>query len=317
MGRSKSRPIRLLWGWMPTFSGFPSGSARKPGASDSALPLSLALDYRDAAMNGSHNPQGSFRIAGRRGSWLLLAAGVLALPSSADAARVKGRFEGFRALQNPVWAEAKDSKSHGFSFREPVPTVRAEYRRPFPYIPKELCIAAIAAGPQKAQPPVLVRVGGGRTTPVTIVVTPGTRLTFQNTDPFKHKLFGVGIKTFAASDTGPGATRDWSVPGPGVFEVRDESAPSLRMWIVAEANVAQVAYPSMKGEFSLNIQEPGDYVLQAYFAGKKVGAATPVTVAAADLDVKAPIKLNEAAAAAADDKGKASESAQEPKEGAK
>ena len=268
-------------------------------------------------MNARHNPSGSSRIAGLRGTWLLLlAAGLVALPSTADAARVKGRFEGFRNLQNPVWAEAKDPKNHGYSFREPVPTVRAEYRRPFPHIPKELCLAAIAAGPQKAQPPVLIRVGGGRTTPVTIVVTPGTRLTFQNTDPFKHKLFGVGIKTFASSETGPGATRDWSVPEAGVFEIRDEAAPSLRMWIVSEPNVLQVAYPSMKGEFAVNIQEPGDYVLQAYFAGKKVGPATPVTVAAADVELKVPIKVNDSAAAPApDDKAKASE---EPaKEGAK
>ncbi|HYQ45380.1 MAG TPA: hypothetical protein VER11_25515 [Polyangiaceae bacterium] len=266
-------------------------------------------------MNVCHNPSGSSRSLGLRRGWpLLLAAGLIALPSSADAARVKGRFEGFRALQNPVWAEAKDPKNHGYSFREPVPTVRAEFRRPFPHIPKELCIAAIATGAQKAQPPVLIRVGGGRTTPVTLVVTPGTRLTFQNTDPFKHKLFGVGIKTFAASDTGPGATRDWSVPGPGVFEIRDDAAPSLRMWIVSEPNLAQAAYPSMKGDFSLNIQEPGDYVLQAYFAGKKVGPATPVTVAAADVELKGPIKVNDSSAAA-DDKAKASDS--EPKEGAK
>jgi hypothetical protein len=245
-----------------------------------------------------------------------LAASLVALPSSAAAAHVKGRFEGFRALQNPVWSEAKDPKSHGYSFREPVPTVRAEFRRPFPHIPKELCLAAIAAAPQKAQPPVLIRVGGGRTTPVTIVVTPGTRLTFQNTDPFKHQLYGVGIKTFAPGQTGPGATRDWSVPAPGVFEIRDQSAPSLRMWIVSEPNVAQVAYPSMKGEFSVNIQEPGDYVLQAYFAGKKVGAATPVTVAASDLEVKLPIKVNDPGAASAADKPAASGSVTEPKEGA-
>ena len=317
-GPVKSRPIRLLWGSRSAHPALRLPADESISVHDSALPLSRCLDYRDAAMNGPHNPPGSSRIAGSRGSWLILAAGLLTLPSTADAARVKGRFEGYRALQNPVWAEAKDSKNHGYSFREPVPTVRAEFRRPFPYIPKELCMAAIAAAPQKAQPPILIRVGGGRTTPVTIVVTPGTRLTFQNTDPFKHKLFGVGIKTFAASDTGSGATRDWSVPGPGVFEIRDEAAPSLRMWIVSEANVAQVAYPSMKGEFSLNIQEPGDYVLQAYFAGKKVGAATPITVAAADMDVKLPIKVNDAgAAAAADDKGKASEPSEEPKEGAK
>jgi len=80
--------------------------------------------------------------------------------------------------------------------------------------------------------------------------------------------------------------------------------------------VAQAAYPSMKGEFSLNIQEPGDYVLQAYFAGRKVGPATPVTVAAADIDLKVPVKVNDGSAAA-DDKPKASDAAAEPKEGAK
>ncbi|MEO7036729.1 MAG: hypothetical protein ABI548_22460 [Polyangiaceae bacterium] len=265
-------------------------------------------------MNACHNPAGSSRIAGVRGSWpLLLVAGLLALPSTADAAHVKGRFEGFRLLQNPVWAEAKDPKNHGYSFREPVPTVRAEYRRPFPHIPKELCLAAIAATPQKAQPPVLIRVGGGRTTPVTIVVTPGTRLTFQNTDPFKHKLYGVGIKTFMSSETGSGATRDWSVPEAGVFEIRDEAAPSLRMWIVAEPNVATIAYPSMKGEFAVNIQEPGDYILQAYFAGKKVGAPMPVTVDAKDVELKAPIKVNQGGPVSAADP----KSDEKPAEGAK
>lgn len=249
-------------------------------------------------MNARHNPAGSSRFKGLRGTLLLFAAGLVALPSTAGAARVKGRFEGFRSLQNPVWAEAKDPKNHGYSFREPVPTVRSEFRRPFPHIPKELCIAAIAQGPQKAQPPVLIRIGGGRTTPVTIVVTPGTRLTFQNTDPFKHKLYGVGIKTFASSETGPGATRDWSVPEAGTFEIRDENAPSLRMWIVAEPNVAQVAYPSLKGEFSVNVAEAGDYVLQAYFAGKKVGAPVPVTVTEKDVELRAPIKVNGAAVAA-------------------
>jgi hypothetical protein len=269
-------------------------------------------------MNARYNPAGSSRIARPRGAWLLLAVGLVALPGTADAAHVKGRFDGFRSLQNPVWAEAKDPKNHGYSFREPVPTVRAEFRRPFPHIPKELCIAAIATSPQKAQPPVLIRVGGGRTTPVTIVVTPGTRLTFQNTDPFKHKIYGVGIKTFASSETKPGATRDWSVPEAGVFEIRDEAAPSLRMWIVSEPNVAQVAYPSMKGEFAVNITEPGDYVLQAYFAGKKVGAATPVTVAEKDVELKAPIKVSDPGGSAAqDDKPKASDAASEPKEGAK
>lgn len=229
---------------------------------------------------------------------------LLAVPATADAARVKGRLEGFRLLSNPVWAEAKDPSNHGYSFREPVPTVRADFRRPFPHIPKELCVALLAATPQKAQPPVLIRVGGGRTTPVTIVVSPGTRLTFQNTDPFKHRLYGVGIKTFPAAEQAQGATREWTVPAPGTYEIRDEAAPSLRMWIVAEPNVAGITYPSMKGEFSVNVQDPGEYVLQAFFAGKKVGPAVPVKVDAADVDLKAAIKVMDQKTADAEEKAR-------------
>lgn len=240
------------------------------------------------------------------GRWGIgLGLSVLALlgaPASADAAHVKGRLEGFRLLRNPVWAEAKDPSNHGYSFREAVPTVRAEFRRPFPHIPKELCVALLAAAPQKAPPPVLVRIGGGRTTPVTIVVPPGTRLTFQNTDPFKHRLYGVGIKTFMPADQGQGAQREWTPAAPGTYEIRDEAAPSLRMWVVAEPTVASITYPSMKGEFSVNVQAPGEYTLQAFFAGKKVGDAVPVKVDAADVDLRAAIKVMDQKTADAEEK---------------
>lgn len=233
--------------------------------------------------------------------WLvgaLVFAGVATMPDVADAARIKGKIAGWRALQNPVWAEAKDPKKHGYSFREPVPTVRAEFRRLFPHIPKEVCIAALAATPQK--PPktaILIRVGGGRTTPVTIVVPPGTQLQFKNTDPFKHRLYGVGVKTFPPGETGAGAHRDWTVPTAGSFEIRDELAPSLRMWVIAEPNVAAIAYPSLKGEFAVPLEQDGSYTLQAFFAGKKVGPAVPVDVAGRDVDVRQPLKLADEAKA--------------------
>ena len=243
------------------------------------------------------------RSSRRLGAGLCLSLfALLAAPGSADAAHVKGRLEGFRLLRNPVWAEAKDSSNHGFSFREPVPTVRAEFRRPFPHIPKELCVALIAATPQPAPKPILIRVGGGRTTPVTIVVPPGTRLTFQNTDPFKHRLYGVDIKTFLPAEQGEGAAREWTPATPGTYEIRDEAAPSLRMWIVAEPNVASITYPSLKGDFSVNAEQEGEYTLQAYFAGKKVGDAVPVKLTAADLELRAAIKVMDQKTADAEEK---------------
>jgi plastocyanin len=228
----------------------------------------------------------------RWGSGLCVVGGLTGLAADAGAARVRGAVIGYQHLVNPVWEEGKDPERHLFSFREPVPTVRAEFRRLFPHIPKELCIAALSAEKQPAQKPILIRIGGGRTTPVTIVVTPGTELQFQNTDPFPHRLYAVGVGTFTASDTVKGGLRSWSVPGPGTFEIRDQAAPSLRMWVVGEPTLAALAYPSMKGEFALGLETPGEYHVQAFFAGKKVGPEVAVKVGAGDVDLgKQPLKV--------------------------
>jgi hypothetical protein len=180
---------------------------------------------------------------------VLLAVG-LALPGIALAAQVKGKLVGLEKLMNPVWAEAKDVGAHRFSWREPSPTVRAEFRNLFAYAPKEVCVAALAKDAQQRPAlPLLITVGGGRTTPVTVVVAPGTGLHFENRDPFPHKLYGVNQPTFPPGEMGQGAARDWTAPGPGRYEVRDELAPSLRTWIVVEPNVAAIAYPSAQGAF--------------------------------------------------------------------
>lgn len=233
---------------------------------------------------------------GRVCLWGARLAGVgllLAAPALAAGPVIRGRVVNFEELRNPVWEEAKDPKRRLFSFREIVPTVGAQHRQLYPHIPKELCLAALAAAPQPApRGATLIRVGGGRTTPVTIVVTPGTRLRFKNTDPFRHRLYGVGVQDFAPNTTARDATRDWTVPSPGSFEIRDELAPSLRMWIVAEPRVAAVGYPNLAGTFALRPEQPGDYTVQAYFSGKKVGTAVPVTLAAADVDLsKTPMKV--------------------------
>jgi hypothetical protein len=74
------------------------------------------------------------------------------------------------------------------------------------------------------------------------------------------------------------------------------------MWIVAEPNVASVTYPSLKGEFAVNVETPGEYTLQAFFAGKKVGEAVPVKVDAADVELRAAIKVMDQKTADAEEK---------------
>jgi hypothetical protein len=154
-------------------------------------------------------------------------------------------------------------------------------------------VAALGVEKAPTQKPVLIRVGGGRTTPVTIVVTPGTQLQFQNTDPFAHRLYGVGVGTFLAADTVKGGVRSWTVPNAGTFEIRDQAAPSLRMFVIAEPNVVAIAYPSLRGEFAMSL-EPGEYRIQAFFAGKKVGPELPVTMAGKDVDLaKTPLRVGQ------------------------
>ena len=217
-----------------------------------------------------------------------LAAGALLLwAGAAGATKISGSIAGYIYLENPVWSEAKDPKLKGYTFREIVPTVPAGFRRLYPQITKEICVALLARDTQTPKAPVTVRVGGGRTSPVTLVVAPGTKVIFENTDPFTHRLYGVGMKEFAASETAKGSKREWSVPAAGIYEIRDELAPSVRMWVVSEPQVSSITYPTLKGDYVLQSETPGDYVVQAYFSGRKIGNAMPVTVGAADVAVEA------------------------------
>lgn len=219
-------------------------------------------------------------ISIRAGKWALgaLALWALSLPAVGAAGPIKGRVAGFLELLNPVWEEAKSPDAHGYTFREPSPTVQAERRRLYPYIPKELCVAVLSNTVQPKMPKQVVLIGGGRTTPVTLVVTPGTELHFKNTDPFPHRLYGVDVKSFNAANTQKGGDRIWSVPAAGVYEIRDELVPSVRLWVVAEPNVVAFGFPDLTGAFELETDAVGDFSVQPYFAGKKVGKAEPISI---------------------------------------
>ena len=231
------------------------------------------------------------RVVRQTPAWV----GLLLVPGVALAATIKGQVSGHDRLINPVWAEAAKPGAHRFTWREPSPTVRAEFRQLFGLAPKELCIAAISTADVKPpQVPILVTLGGGRTTPVTIVVTPQTRLRFRNNDPFKHNLFAVNESSFPPSVMAIAAERDWTAPGPGTYELRDHLAPSLRSWVVVLPKVAAIGYPGRDGSFVLNNLQPGDYQLQPYFAGKPIGTPRAVTIEKKDLDIsKQPLPVAE------------------------
>lgn len=234
---------------------------------------------------------------------ILLATGLLALPSLALAAPVKGRVSGAEKLLNPVWNEAKEVSARRFTFREPSPTVKPEHRQLFAFAPKEICIAAI--GPQERAPTntsTLVTIGGGRTTPVTIAVPPGTRLKFENRDPFPHRLYAVGEGSFLPADQASMASREWTAPGPGTYEIRDELAPSVRAWVVVEEEVFAIAHPGRDGAFSFADLPVGSYTLKAFFSGKEVGKSQAIQVAGGPLELREPLVLSEGEKTAAEEK---------------
>lgn len=222
-----------------------------------------------------------------RKHWIgaILGTFVALAPGLAGAANVKGRVVGYEHLRNPMWVAAKHPERHGYSFREPVTTVPAPMRKLFPQVSKEVCVVALASAPRSAGKAVSIRVSGGRTTPVTLVVAPGTELRFKNADPFDHRLYGLNMTAFPPSSTAKGAVRRWTPQEPGRYELRDELAPSLAMWVVAEPTAAAVALPGADGRFVIEVGEPGQYTLQAYFAGEPVGRPLPIVVERRDIDV--------------------------------
>lgn len=206
---------------------------------------------------------------------LLATLGVALVARAAETATATGSIKGGSALLNPVWMEAKDEKHHRYSFRQPSATVPPEARRLTAYLPKELAIVALSAGGTGAKPastPFKVHVSGGRTTPVTIVVAPGTKIEFTNHDPFMHRIHSPDDKTgFGPSELESTKTRVWAPTTPGKYEIRDEVSPSLRSWVVVEPNAAAVAYPSFKNTFKLEGLAEGKYTLRGYFSGEQVG----------------------------------------------
>lgn len=228
---------------------------------------------------------------------LALSLALLAVPGAALAATVtlKGKAVGTAKLLNPVWNEAKDTKSNRYTFREPSATVRSEVRTLTGYLPKELCVAALGEKGAPLKVPLRVVVSGGRTTPVTLVVAEGQQIQFENQDPFPHKLYDTGNKGLNAVETAAAKSRSWTPPGPGKYEIRDQLAPSVRSWIVVESRTLGVGFPDRQGQFAIDL-EPGKYTLRGYYNGEKVGSDLEIVVTPAPAEqlLRDPLKAGDA-----------------------
>jgi len=221
---------------------------------------------------------------------------LLSVASHAAAPNVKGKISGQDKLVPDVYAEAAKPESRRWTWREPSPSVAAQFRTLSANPSRDICIAATSGGNAAAQEPIRMTVTGGRVQPTTIVVSPGTQLAFKNFDPFKHRLYVVGSASFKAEDMGPNQLRSWSAPnGQNKFEVRDELFPSLRTFVIVDPQVVSVAYPGRDGAFGFALPG-GEYVLKAFFNGRQVGKSIPINAKDRGvLELKDPFNVGVAA----------------------
>ncbi|HEU4410710.1 MAG TPA: carboxypeptidase regulatory-like domain-containing protein [Polyangiaceae bacterium] len=217
--------------------------------------------------------------------------GALIFAPQAEAAPVRGKVGGLDALLNPVWNEARDVASRRYTWREQSPTVLDKFRHLTASPSKEVCIVAFGEG-APVRETVQVRLGGGRTTPVTLVVTPGATIDLLNRDAFRHRPYIVNQPSFQAADMAAGTNRQWKVPGPGTYELRDELFPSVRSWIVVEPNAVARTHPAADGSFAFANLPPGEYTLRAYFSGAPAGAPRPIKVTEKALEIKEALALD-------------------------
>ncbi len=220
----------------------------------------------------------------------VLVSGTLLAGPSPVAVGVKGKVTGWEKLLPQAYAEAAGD-SHRYTWREPSPTVKQDFRKLSANVGRDVCVVAFGTGAAQAHEPLAVKLTGGRLTPATIVLAPGSRLSFKNADPFPHILFETANDKWAANPTAPGSSREWSATAPGLHVIRDQLYPSVAMYILIDPNAAEFAMPDRDGAFTMAVT-PGDYSFKVFFEGKQVGkSADTVHVGAGGLDIRDPLAL--------------------------
>jgi hypothetical protein len=184
-------------------------------------------------------------------------------------ATVRGKVAGWDKLVPLVYADTAKSESHRYTWREPSPTVKQEFRRLSANVSRDVCVAALGAASSQPHEPLSIKVTGGRMTPATVALSPGSRLSFRNLDPFPHVLYEVNTDKWAAGSTAPGSSREWAAGAAGTHEIRDQLFPSIVMYIVVDPAVVELTFPDKEGAFALSLP-PGEYTFKAFFDGKAV-----------------------------------------------
>lgn len=219
-----------------------------------------------------------------------LAGGTLLAAGNA-AGGIRGKVTGWEKLIPQVYADATKTDSHRYTWREPSPTVKQDFRKLSANPSREVCVAAFGSGNAQAHEPIIVKVTGGRLSPATLVLSVGSRISFKNVDPFPHVLYEVEDAKWAPNPMAPTSSREWAATTPGVHTIRDQLFPSIVMRVVVDPAAAEFAVPDHEGAFSMSVP-PGEYTVKVFFDGKQVGKAVEgVKVGERALELKEPIAV--------------------------
>jgi hypothetical protein len=221
--------------------------------------------------------------------WFLV-VGALVFAGTALAGQVRGKISGADKLKPAVYAEISTA-DHRYTWREPSPTVKPEFRALTANPSRDICIAAISSNGASPHEAIQITVTGGHTVPTTIAVAPQTKLLFVNHDPFPHRLYQVGDPNFKESEMSSGGSHDWAAPGAGTYEFRDRLTPTLRFFVVVDPGVVEVVYPGHNGTFAFRDLPSGEYFLKAFFDGKQVGKAVQATATRGNVELREPLAL--------------------------
>jgi hypothetical protein len=199
---------------------------------------------------------------------------------------------GWEKLVSQTYVDATRADAHGYTWREPSPTVKQDFRKLTANVSRDVCVVALGSGTAQPHEPIVVKVTGGRATPSTLVLAPGSRLSFQNQDPFEHVLYEINSPTWGANPIAPKSAREWMGTTPGKHVIRDQFFPSIVMYVVIEPAAVELAMPDREGAFTMMLPT-GDYTLKAFFEGKQVGREmAPVHVIGdRGLDLRDPLVL--------------------------
>lgn len=113
------------------------------------------------------------------------------------------------------------------------------------------------------------------------VVTQGSKVSFQNTDPFNHNVFSKMNGGFDTGVYGRGKTKDNLFADPGVYALYCNIHPRMSAFVVA-LSTPYYAQAEADGHFVIPNVPPGQYVMHVWH-DRAAQIDQPVTVTASGL----------------------------------